>query len=135
MKKIKWLISELVKILSSQDSFFSKKRIESFVAFIIGQVGMVFFLFNKYENISMYEFLMWAAVEFTIAGYIMNVIEKGKSFDTTQKVENNDGDGTKTVETTTSVSGNSSSFVGDDPTSVSGNSSSFVGGDPTEVIK
>lgn len=112
MKRIKWLISELVKILSSKDSFFSKKRLESAIAFAIGQVGMVFFLFKKYDTIDMYEFLMWAALEFTLAGYIMNVIEKGKSSSTTSKVEVNEEGKDSSMKVTTEVIG-----------------------DPTEVIK
>lgn len=75
---IKWLIKEIMYIYSSKDSFFSKKRIESGVAFFIAQFGMVFFLSQKYESLSMGEFLLWAAAEFAVSGYIINKIQKEK---------------------------------------------------------
>jgi hypothetical protein len=75
---IKWLIKELGCTWSSKDSFFSKKRIESGISFFIGQFGMVFFLLVKYQTLTMGEFLLWAAAEFAVAGYIINKIEKNK---------------------------------------------------------
>lgn len=75
---IKWFITEICKIYSSQPSFFSKKRIESGVAFIIAQGGMIFFLSQKYSTLSMGEFLLWAAAEFAVSGYIINQIQKEK---------------------------------------------------------
>jgi hypothetical protein len=38
---IKWFISEIGKMYSSKDSYFSKKRIESGIAFAISQWGMI----------------------------------------------------------------------------------------------
>lgn len=75
---LKWFISEIVKIYSSQESFFSKKRIESGVAFIIAQWGMIYFLVTHLSTLSMGEFLLWAAAEFAVAGYIINQIQKEK---------------------------------------------------------
>jgi hypothetical protein len=37
---IKFLIKELVKLYSNEPSYFSKKRVESGIAFIVGQWGM-----------------------------------------------------------------------------------------------
>ena len=78
---IKWLIKELVSVYSSKNSFFSKKRIESGVAFFIAQFGMVFFLLQKYQGLSMGEFLLWAAAEFAVSGYIINKIQKEKELE------------------------------------------------------
>jgi hypothetical protein len=74
----KWLIRELGKIYSSKSSIFSKKRIESGVAFAIAQWGMIFFLLEKHSILSMTDLLMWATVEFAISGYIIHQIQKEK---------------------------------------------------------
>ncbi len=77
-QNIKWGIKELMSIYSSKDSYFSKKRIESGVAFIIAQWGMIFFLLEKHSTLSMGEFLLWAAAEFAVSGYIINKIQSEK---------------------------------------------------------
>lgn len=76
---IKWFFVELSKMYSSKPSYFSKKRIESGVAFAIAQIGMVFFLSMKYETLLMSDFLWWAAAEFAVSGYIINAIQKEKN--------------------------------------------------------
>jgi hypothetical protein len=78
-ENIKWGIKELIKIYSPKSSYFSKKRIESGVAFVIAQWGMIFFLLQKYEALSMGEFILWAAAEFAVSGYIINKIQKEKA--------------------------------------------------------
>lgn len=75
---IKFILKELILIYSTKSSFFSKKRIESGLAFIIAQWGMIFFLIMKYQDLTMGEFLLWAAAEFTVSGYIIHKIEKSK---------------------------------------------------------
>ena len=75
---IKWTITELVKIFSSAPSYFSKKRIESATAFIIGQAGMIYYITQKISTMDMMEMTMWAGIEFTIAGWTVYQIEKNK---------------------------------------------------------
>jgi len=75
---IKWLLTELLNIYSVNKSFFSKKRIESGVAFIIAQWGMIYFLLEHHSKLTMGEFLLWAAAEFAVSGYIINQIQKEK---------------------------------------------------------
>lgn len=75
---IKWVIRELVKIYSSESSFFSKKRVESSVAFVIGQIGMVLFLYAHYSTLTISEFLLWASAEFVISGYYVTQIQREK---------------------------------------------------------
>ena len=75
---IKWGIKELIEIYSTEKSFFSKKRVESGLAFIIAQWGMIFFLLQKYQTLTMGEFILWAAAEFAVSGYIINKIQKEK---------------------------------------------------------
>lgn len=76
--KIKWFFSELLAVYSGKSSYFSKKRVESGVAFIIAQWGMIFFLLEKHSTLSMGEFLLWAAAEFAVSGYIINKIQQEK---------------------------------------------------------
>lgn len=78
-ENLKFIVAELVKMYSNKPSFFSKKRIESGIAFIIAQWGMIFFLVKKYDGLSISDFLFWAGVEFTVSGYILNQIQKEKT--------------------------------------------------------
>lgn len=75
---IKWVITEIVKIYSNKPSFFSKKRIESGIAFIIAQWGMIFFLLEKHADMSVTDLIMWSGVEFVVAGYAVNQIQREK---------------------------------------------------------
>ena len=75
---IKWLVSEIGKVYSSKDSFFSKKRIESGIAFAVAQWGMIYFLMEHHSRLTMGEFLLWAAAEFAVSGYIINKIQSEK---------------------------------------------------------
>jgi hypothetical protein len=74
----KWLVRELRNMYSGHKSFFSKKRIESGIAFSVAQWGMIFFLLKKYDTLTMGEFILWAAAEFAVSGYIINQIQKEK---------------------------------------------------------
>ena len=76
---VKWIFTEFMNIYSTKKSFFSKKRVESGIAFIIAQWGMIFFLLEKHSSLSMGEFLLWAAAEFAVSGYIINKIQKEKA--------------------------------------------------------
>ena len=80
---IKWLIKELINLYSNSSSYFSKKRIESGIAFLVGQWGMVYFLVKNIDKLTTSDIALWAGVEFAIAGYIINQIQKEK------KVEDN----------------------------------------------
>ena len=96
---------EILKIYSNQNSFFSKKRIESAIAFIIGQWGMIYFLIQSISTLSAGDFAIWAGVEFAVAGYIVHYIEQGKKVvnttDTNTSNVINDDTGEKTSDTNT----------------------------------
>ena len=77
-ENLKWFLKEVLNMYSPTKSYFSKKRLESGFAFIIGQWGMIFFLLKKYDVLSMTDFVMWVAVEMAIAGYMVNQIQKEK---------------------------------------------------------
>jgi hypothetical protein len=90
MKKIKWFFTEFMNMYSGKKSYFSKKRIESGIAFVIAQWGMIFFLLEKHSTLSMGEFVLWATVEFAVAGWMVNKIQKEKATNTenTDETEN-----------------------------------------------
>lgn len=75
---LKWLKTEILNMYSSKPSFFSKKRVESGIAFLIGQWGMVFFLLEKHSNMTASDLAIWAGIEFAISGYMLNQIQKEK---------------------------------------------------------
>ena len=75
---VKWLIKELVNLYSNSSSFFSKKRIESGIAFLVGQWGMIYFLIKNIDKLSTSDITLWAGLEFAIAGYIVSQIQKEK---------------------------------------------------------
>lgn len=81
---IKWVFKELFNVYSNKPSYFSKKRLESGFAFIVAQWGMIFFLLQKYSTLTMGEFLLWAAAEFAVSGYIINKIQKEKESQSTE---------------------------------------------------
>jgi len=74
----KWFIREFRNMYSSEPSYFSKKRIESGISFIIGQTAMILFIIFKYADIDMYDFIMWASLEFAVGGYITYQIQRQK---------------------------------------------------------
>jgi len=83
--KIKWFYTEIMNMYSAHDSYFSKKRVESGVAFLIAQFGMVFFLVKKIDTMDVYELSIWAGMEFLIAGYTVNQIQKEKKVKETEE--------------------------------------------------
>lgn len=69
---------ELIKIYSNEKGYFSKKRIESSIAFVIGQIGMISYLFTNLATMQISDISIWAGIEFTIAGWVINQIQKEK---------------------------------------------------------
>jgi hypothetical protein len=65
------------KILPLAEKF-SKKRIESGIAFVIAQWGMIFFIIKNIGSMDTSDLVMRASVEFAISGYILNHIQKEK---------------------------------------------------------
>jgi hypothetical protein len=81
---IKLLIKELVKLYSNESSYFSKKRVESGIAFIVGQFGMIYFLVINIDKLTTSDIALWAGIECAIAGYIVNQIQKEKKVEDIQ---------------------------------------------------
>tara|TARA_B100001173_G_scaffold310386_1_gene324852 strand:+ start:2353 stop:2673 length:321 start_codon:yes stop_codon:yes gene_type:complete len=78
--KIKWAISEISKLYSNESSYFSKKRVESGIGFIIAQWGMIYFLTKKIDVLTMSDLAVWASIEFLVAGYTVTQIQSEKKF-------------------------------------------------------
>lgn len=76
--KISWFFTEIMNLYVSKPSYFSKKRIESGIAFIIAQWGMIFYFLEHHKEMDMTSMLMWAGVEFAIAGWTTTQIQKEK---------------------------------------------------------
>lgn len=85
---IKFIIVEFIKVGSNKPSFFSKKRLESGIAFGVLIWGCVFWLIKKYTIMSTSDFILWSAVPAVIAGYTLSMIEKAKL---DKKDENTEG--------------------------------------------
>lgn len=75
---IKWFFTEIMNMYSSNPSFFSKKRIESGIAFFVAQWGMVHWLTSKFDTMTTSDFAMWAGIELAAAGYMVTQIQKEK---------------------------------------------------------
>jgi len=75
---VKWLFKELINLYSNSSSYFSKKRIESGIAFLVGQWGMIYFLTKNIDKLTTSDITLWAGLEFAIAGYIVSQIQKEK---------------------------------------------------------
>lgn len=75
---IKWFITELVNLYTGKPSYFSKKRIESGLAFVIGQWGMIYFILENLPKMTTSDMVLWAGVEFAVSGYMVNQIQKEK---------------------------------------------------------
>lgn len=73
-----WVFKEFIKIFSNKDSFFSKKRIESGLAFLIMQIGMILYFIKNVNTMDIYDLSLWACIEGVISGYTMNVIQREK---------------------------------------------------------
>lgn len=77
--KLKWLAKEFSKMYSANEiSYFSKKRIESGIAFVIAEGGAIFWLIHKYNDMTTTDFVLWASIQLTIAGWMVSQIQKEK---------------------------------------------------------
>lgn len=73
---IKKLIIEVLKMYSNKPSFFSYKRFQMGVAFFLYTQGSLWALSNIVQ--SMGDFVIWAGLNLTIAGYTLNQVQKEK---------------------------------------------------------
>jgi hypothetical protein len=74
---IKWFLREMVLIYSSKKSFFLKEWNQVLVLQL--RVGYDFFLIKKYDVMS--DFGIWASIQFVVAGYMVNQIQREENHD------------------------------------------------------
>ena len=84
---IRWFFKELMKIYSTEPSYFSKKRVESGIGFVIAEWGMIYFILQKIDNMTVTDFAIWASIQFVVAGYMVNQIQKEKAAETSNSVD------------------------------------------------
>ena len=75
---IKWVIREFANMYSNKDSYFSKKRFESSIAFLSGVGIILSFVYSHRQTITNSEVLADAVILFGLAGYQLNAIQKEK---------------------------------------------------------
>ena len=73
--KLAWLIKELIKMYSDSPSFFSRKRVEGGIAFIVLQWGLIHWLILNVEKCTSSDLWVWATVQCFICGYTLSKIE------------------------------------------------------------
>lgn len=76
-----WFIKEFFAMLSNKDSFFSLKRWQTSAGFVIAEWGMIQFLKIHIDTMSLIDFMVWAAAQFSVAGYVLNKIQEEKKLD------------------------------------------------------
>lgn len=75
---IKWAIREFAAMYSNRESYFSKKRFESSIAFLGGMFLIMGHAIYNRDTITNSEILADATLLFVIAGYTVNQIQKEK---------------------------------------------------------
>ena len=83
-ENIKSFIIEIKNVYSNRPSFFSKKRIESSICFIIANWGMIYFLTKKIDSMTTSDLAIWASIEFLVAGYTVTQIQSEKKLNKTE---------------------------------------------------
>lgn len=80
----KWFTKEIVKLYSNEESYFSKKRIESGFAFIVMEWGLIHWLILNITKLTVSEMILWASVNAAISGYMISKIQQEKKEDETK---------------------------------------------------
>ena len=79
MKNLNWFFSELIKLLSNEKSYFSKKRFESFCFFILVLLSFIIFMAVNMATIEALEFLEVTGALMIYSGYTVRQIQKEKN--------------------------------------------------------
>lgn len=79
--KYKWFWKEVINMYSGNDSHFSKKRIESGIAFLFSFWMTIFYLKNRIADMDIWAFGYVLTAWLFIAGYTVKQIEKEKTID------------------------------------------------------
>ena len=74
---IKWGIKELIKMYSSEPSYFSYKRFQTGVAFFMFTQGAMYTLKANVNNVN--DFLLWCVPVLLVCGYTLNKITQNEA--------------------------------------------------------
>lgn len=77
------MLKQLIATCSDEPSYFSKKRIQSWLLFDVALGSMVWWLFEHVHSMDYMEIIAFASVLFTAAGYQISTIQKEKRFNKT----------------------------------------------------
>ena len=80
---LKWFIREFAAMYSTRDSYFSKKRFESSMAFLGGYGIILYHVWANMTTITNSEILADAVVLFGVAGYTVSKIQAEKAVNPT----------------------------------------------------
>lgn len=100
---IRWGIKQLILMYSNQPSFFSKKRIESGIAYTTA-IGMdISFVIKRWSTLDTYDFLSHIVILLFVAGYAVNQIQREKRDGTsiTPTISGSTNDETESISTVT----------------------------------
>jgi hypothetical protein len=78
MKNLKWFFSELIKLLSDEKSYFSKKRVESFIIFLAVLITYIWYCIVNITTMSATDFTLVSGAIMVYGGYTVNSIQKEK---------------------------------------------------------
>ena len=78
MKNLKWFFSELIKLLSDEKSYFSKKRVESFIIFLAVLITYVWYCIVNITTMNATDFTLVSGAIIVYGGYTVNSIQKEK---------------------------------------------------------
>ena len=73
----KWVIKELIKMLSNKDSLFSYKRFQTTIAFFMFVQGAMYVLYKYVDTVE--KFIIWASPVLLIGGYTLVQTQKEKT--------------------------------------------------------
>jgi hypothetical protein len=76
--KFKWYVNELIRMYSGEPSFFSKKRIDSGIAFIFALWMTIFYLNKRIDTMDIWSFGYVLTAWLFIAGYTIQHIQSEK---------------------------------------------------------
>jgi hypothetical protein len=77
-QNLKWFGEEIMNLYSSKASFFSKKRIESGLAFLLAQIFMIIYFFYHYQKMDVGALFTFVGIEFGVAGWNIYQIQREK---------------------------------------------------------
>ena len=77
-QNLKWFGAEIMNLYSSKASFFSKKRIESGLAFLLAQIFMIIYFFYHYQKMDVGALFTFVGIEFGVAGWNIYQIQREK---------------------------------------------------------